>query len=228
MNRIRVLDDAEAIKAQVARCRADPDAEPFLCTTGGSILAFCACVFPGLDERRIYVQKFRRSPLGRGLHFDVFGNVVSWSTPWIGVFNLSGRCHVRMFALPQHLAREYFQRHPTSSERAYHARREISKAALEGLTESPAVGILEPRSGLVIPQRHDGFQWVHEVVPADPGKPGEFIKFVAQDSDLPLLTENGYVRLAVWIEQGPPAAPDRIDAGVGGGVPVTQRHCNLD
>jgi hypothetical protein len=223
MRSIRVLDDPLAIAAAVRSIRGDAGAEPFLCETGGSAIAFCASVFPDSHESSIQVRRYERCPTGRGLHFDVFGDLLDRNAPWIGVFNLAGRCRFRCFALPPYFADLYRSQFPGSSEQAYHARRAISNAALAGMTESPAAGVLAPRSGFVLPQRSDGFQWVHEVVPCDPSDPGAFLKFVVTSRVDPLLAENGYVSLGELLTRSQSPALERTEAAAAGGRKVPGR-----
>lgn len=122
------------------------------------------------------MRKFERAPQGRGSHFDVHLDFLRHDQPWLGIYNLSGCAAVRVFALPDHMARVYYERFPSASRQGYEWRRHYPAVALNDMTEAPATGVLVEGTGLVIPQQRDGFQWVHEIVPVVPESAGEFLK----------------------------------------------------
>jgi len=209
VRKIRFVPDALAIATEVARFRAVPEAEPFLCDINGGLLAFCTSAFPVGEAATIYAQRFIRSPRARGLNFEAFGDLLSSNAPWTGIFNLRARCSVCLFALPDFLARQYFMWHIDPLDRWHEVRRKLSHAALDASIESPAVGILEPGGGFVLPQNRDGFHWVHEIVPLDPANPGEFIRLAVPNHRHSELASNGYAPLHDCLMRGVPLAPDR-------------------
>ena len=174
------------------------------------MLAVCASVFQDRHEGSIYAKRFRRGARQPGLNFLAYGDLLSPKAPWTVIYNMKGSCSVRFFALPDWLVQRYFRDHIDPSDDHFQWRQRLSEAALEDSIESPAVGIMDPGTGFVLPQIRGGFHWVHEFLPHDATDPGEFIEFAVPDHRASILEANGYESLGKCLRRGLPVASERM------------------
>ena len=81
--------------------------------------------------------------------------------------------------------------------------------------------------GLILPQRVDGLDWVHEIVPIDQDNPGRFAKFLVPDSNATAedLRELGYATLDEMVTGSFREIPVKL-IGLDDGS--RKRRCNID
>jgi hypothetical protein len=173
------ISQPELLTEQVLTIR-DPRQEQrtIISEIGGGVLRFSNAIFPEIDRDQVYYQSSDREAYGRGAHFDVYQNFIHQAFPWIGIFNLSGSSELTILDLPEDLAESYKQRYPNPNDVAFYARRQFSEIALTSPGARPVRGTINPGTGLVIPQRHNGPHVIHDVVPLDTSNPGKFVKLV--------------------------------------------------
>lgn len=176
--KLAVLKNIEGMEDYIGDISATDDPKPALCELGGGVLKFVDAAFPDVETPFLYAQLNEREPQGRGAHFDVYGDYVDNDFQWIGIYNLAGRAAVRTTVMPPELAKSYFDTFPTPDDKAFEARRHYSALALMDPKAEILEGQLNPRTGLILPQRKQGPHIVHDIIPVDSGEPGKFIKFV--------------------------------------------------
>jgi hypothetical protein len=223
------LTSREQLSDRLADLRAGSTAKVLLCELGGGVLDFVSAAFPSRGERCVLAQRFHREPLGRGAHFDVYGQLLDEEFPWVAIFNIAGDAEVSTFSLPEGLARRYAEEHPVPSDAAYEARRIVAAEALADPAVRVDKGVLYKHSGLILPQLKAGPHWVHEVVPLNSGNPGQFIKLLVpanNEGARKQLGENGYAPLDGVLTA---ALHLESNAWVSSNEALPQRRrCNLD
>ncbi len=141
------------------------------------LLEFLRTVFPGARSSIVNGQVFRREPMGRGAHFDVYDELLHMHYPWVGLFNLAGDAVVTVCQLPDQIAKTYASAFRQASDDAYEERRRLADDALADSRVESRKGLLLPNCGLIIPQQLSGPDWIHKVVPTSEQNPGRFVKF---------------------------------------------------
>jgi hypothetical protein len=214
-----VLTTGEQLSERLSVLRRRRSTEVVLCELGGGVLNFVAAAFPGLERRCVFAQHFRRETLGRGAHFDVYGELLDDEFPWVAVFNVAGDAEISAFPLPEILARRYRQEHSATSDEAFEARRRIATEALKDFPVHLSRGVLYRHRGLIIPQLKAGPHWVHHIVPVNPDTPGQFVKLLIPSNDegtVKQLGDKGYAPL------------DGVLTAALEALPEHRRRCNLD
>jgi hypothetical protein len=224
------LTSREQLSDRLADLRAASTAKALLCELGGGVLDFVSAAFPSRGERCVLAQRFYREPLGRGAHFDVYGQLLDEEFPWVAVFNVVGDAQVSAFPLPENLARRYAQAHPRPTDEAFETRRILAAEALADPVVTLSQGALYRHSGLIIPQLKVGPHWVHQVVPLNPLKSGQFIKLLvpaSHEGAHKLLAENGYAPLDELLTT---ALHQAYDASLSSNEVLAKRRrkCNFD
>jgi hypothetical protein len=224
------LTSREQLSERLSDLRLGSNPTVLLCELGGGILDFVSAAFPNRGERCVLAQHFSREPEGRGAHFDVYGELLDEEFPWVAVFNVVGDAQVSAFSLPKSLARRYYQAHPRPTDEAFEARRILAAEALADTAVTLSKGALYRHGGLIIPQFKAGPHWVHQVVPLNPLKPGQFIKLLVPATDEgahKLLADNGYVPLDGLLTAALQLASD-ASLSSNEVLPERRRKCNFD
>ncbi len=239
MAALEVISYQGDVVAEVVDFERADDPHPFICRLGGGLLNFVEYVFPEAESRNIYAQLNVREPEGRGAHFDVYAPYLDRHYPYVAVYNLAGKVSVRTTVLPSVFADNYFANFPEPTDLAYDARRRFADLAL--MTPGAVIyeGELEPRTGLILPQKREGAHHVHDVVPVSPVQPGYFVKLAVSSGgqeSLELLRQGEYEQFDDFVTKAVDAfaKPDQ-QGGIEALLPSAQRstvqprrHCNLD
>ncbi len=211
---ITIIEEPEHL-SQVAGYRSetfDENELALLTNLGSGAVRFALAAFPKATLNSIYGQNNERSSEGRGPHFDIYNKGLSSKYPWLGVYNLAGSCTVSAAIMPDALAVEYNNLYPEPTEEAYGARRHFGAIVLNAAATNVYRGIMKPDMGLVLPQRPQGPNIIHEVVPDDPKNPGSFIKLIIPKNDqdvLDSLGQQGFLPLDELLTKSIPAAEEK-------------------
>lgn len=194
----------------------DPQApKPLVTQLGRGVLGFREATFPDIDYDRVYAQKFKREPNGRGPHFDVYNTLIDEDHPVIGVYNLTGDAVLRAVALSQKLQEYYDAMYPEPTDEAFEQRRGLSSLALGESGITVMEGKIKPAMGMIFPQFAQGRHLVHDVVPAksegkmlplgvDANHVGSFVKFAVPKDKLTAKEDfesRGYVPFSQFVEE---------------------------
>jgi hypothetical protein len=217
--------ETEFLRALERIRQGDYEQGPVIWELHAGLLAFLRTAFPQAPYSILYGQVFTREPQGRGAHFDVYDKFLHKDFPWVALYNLAGDAIISTYSLPDWLATRYALAYPDASDRAYAERRRISDEALADPEVRPRKGFLLAGSGLIIPQQSTGPEWVHNVVPVHPEKPGRFVKFAAVGADTSPLRGRGYDPLDDLLCNALLHAPSE---GSGDSEIEPRRRCNLD
>jgi len=176
---IDVIDNPTDFAAAVGEVQTGARNELILGKWQGGLLEFAGVAFPGVDPNDIYAKHHKRESTGRDPHFDVYKEFVDAQKPWAGHFNLSGNAALETVLLPDDIAAVYESRYPVQNAESAEARRHLSRFALEAPDANVGTGSLEALTRFVLPVRPKGPHIVHNIVPKNPDKPGEFVKLIA-------------------------------------------------
>ncbi|HVX24296.1 MAG TPA: hypothetical protein VG992_03065 [Candidatus Saccharimonadales bacterium] len=180
MTEAHIITDPQELSEAVLEIREQDLNAPLFAKLGGGVNRFVEAVFPRLDRDHVYAHAFDREEPGIGPHFDVYENYLHDDYPWVGVFNLAGRATVRAATLRPELKAIYDDMFPERTDEAGEARRHFGALALQDHRATVYETTLEPGVGMVLPQRPNGLEIVHEVTPVS-GKKGRYLKAIAPD-----------------------------------------------
>jgi hypothetical protein len=199
-----ITEDTELSEA-VRSIQAGEKHELVLAELGGGLLRFVGVAFPEADVcTQVLAQKYVREPEGRGPHFDVYNGLLDDKYPYVALYNLSGTAQVAATELSAELAAVYFKEFINHTDEAAVARRHLGALALSSPNSIVFEAEIGPGHGFVLPQYEQGPHIVHDIVPTDPTKPGEFIKFVVSNGSKEAtekLFKNGYKPLDAFVTE---------------------------
>lgn len=202
---IPLITDENPMTDAILAMRGEHSNPAVLCQLGGGILKFAGVVFPDQKPDAIFAQSNDREPEGRGPHFDVYDQYLNPDFPWLGLFNLSGDADLVVADLPTDLAETYFRMYPHPTDEAFDARRHFSAIALGNPNAEKGTGRLKNGTGLVMVQRRDRPQVIHDIVPDHPEQPGKYLKLIvpsgAKDARK-RMESGGYKTLDEVISEG--------------------------
>jgi hypothetical protein len=175
---IKTIDNPAEFSEAVGEIVSGKRNELILGKWSGGILEFAGIVFPGVDPNDIFATHIIREPQGREPHFDAYKSYIDEEKFWLGHYNLSGNAEVVTTELARDLQEAYERRYPTQTDESGDARRLFSRIALTEPGARVGHGVMEAGTKMVLPVRPEGPHVVHDIVPTDESKPGEFVKLV--------------------------------------------------